>query len=203
MHAISFANVTIVDEQSDDFLLQEFKHVANLRLEYLANVLPQPDQFTVLVQAIPKPDNEELSYSDNVDYFFRRFHPIDYLSHHMVYNPAMSRASWYALAPHSRESLLTGLLVLNDRSWDCAERAGETEAKDLRAEAKATESAATVANRLLWALRADQGSDRGSHGEAGGRASPGPAMPDGVSTEEKGPDESLNTLLAGSIHEHD
>lgn len=65
--------------------VQEYKHVANLRLEYLANVLPQPDQFTVLVQAIPKPDNEELSYSDNVDYFFRRFHPIEYLSHHMVY----------------------------------------------------------------------------------------------------------------------
>jgi hypothetical protein len=67
------------------FHVQEFKHIANLRLDYLANVLPQPDQFTVLVQAIPAPENEELSYSDNVDYFFRRFHPIEYLSHHMVY----------------------------------------------------------------------------------------------------------------------
>jgi hypothetical protein len=67
------------------FDAQEFKHIANLRLEYLAAVLPQPDQFTVLVQSVPKPENEELSYSDNVDFFFRRFHPIEYLSHHMVY----------------------------------------------------------------------------------------------------------------------
>jgi hypothetical protein len=82
---IHFAVLYFISLSAYALLYIEFKHVANLRLEYLATVLPQPDQFTVLVQAIPKPDNEELSYSDNVDYFFRRFHPIDYLSHHMVY----------------------------------------------------------------------------------------------------------------------
>ncbi|KAG0559254.1 hypothetical protein KC19_10G090800 [Ceratodon purpureus] len=82
---IHFAVLYFISFSAYALLYIEFKHIANLRLDYLANVLPQPDQFTVLVQAIPEPENEELNYSDNVDYFFRRFHPIEYLSHHMVY----------------------------------------------------------------------------------------------------------------------
>lgn len=66
--------------------MQEYKHIAYRRQEYLANALPQPDQFTVLVRAVPSSENEGVSYSDNVDYFFNRFHPIEYLSHNMVYH---------------------------------------------------------------------------------------------------------------------
>ncbi|KAG0566868.1 hypothetical protein KC19_7G094000 [Ceratodon purpureus] len=82
---IHFGVLYFISLSAYALLYIEFKHITNLRLEYLAGALPQPDQFTVLVQSIPKPENEELSYSDNVDYFFRRFHPIEYLSHHMVY----------------------------------------------------------------------------------------------------------------------
>jgi hypothetical protein len=47
--------------------------------------VPQPDQFSVLVRSIPKPGNEDESYSKEVEDFFQRFHPLHYLSHQMVF----------------------------------------------------------------------------------------------------------------------
>jgi hypothetical protein len=60
-----------------------------MRQEYLNSVMPQPDQFSVLVRSVPPPESEDQSYSDNVDYFFRRFHPMEYLSHQMVYRSSL------------------------------------------------------------------------------------------------------------------
>ncbi|KAH9576159.1 hypothetical protein CY35_01G147600 [Sphagnum magellanicum] len=70
-------------------LYVEYKHITNMRQEYLSSVTPQPDQFSVLVRSVPPPESEDQSYSDNVDYFFRRFHPLAYLSHQMVYRSSL------------------------------------------------------------------------------------------------------------------
>lgn len=64
---------------------QEYKNITKKRLAYLMLALPQPDQFSVLVRAIPKPGNENESYSKEVEDFFQRFHPLHYLSHQMVF----------------------------------------------------------------------------------------------------------------------
>jgi hypothetical protein len=64
---------------------QEYKNITNKRLAYLMVAVPQPDQFSVLVRSIPKPGNEDESYSTEVEDFFQRFHPLHYLSHQMVF----------------------------------------------------------------------------------------------------------------------
>lgn len=58
-----------------------------MRQAYLMAASPQPDQFSVLVRGIPKPDGEgEKSYSDKVEMFFIEFHPLHYLSHQMIFH---------------------------------------------------------------------------------------------------------------------
>jgi len=66
-------------------LYLEYKNITNKRLAYLMAAVPQPDQFSVLVRSIPKPGNEDESYSKEVEDFFQRFHPLHYLSHQMVF----------------------------------------------------------------------------------------------------------------------
>jgi hypothetical protein len=64
---------------------KEYKNITSKRLAYLMVASPQPDQFSVLVRSIPKPGNEDESYSKEVEEFFRQFHPLHYLSHQMVF----------------------------------------------------------------------------------------------------------------------
>jgi hypothetical protein len=64
---------------------QEYKNITSKRLAYLMVALPQPDQFSVLVRSIPKPGNQDESYSKEVEDFFQQFHPLHYLSHQMVF----------------------------------------------------------------------------------------------------------------------
>lgn len=59
-----------------------------MRQAYLMEASPQPDQFSVLVRGIPKPDPDqgEKSYSERVEKFFIEFHPLHYLSHQMIFH---------------------------------------------------------------------------------------------------------------------
>jgi hypothetical protein len=65
------------------FLIQEYKHIARLRLLHLTSATPKPSHFTVLVRGIPKADKE--SCSDVVDGFFTKYHSSSYLFHQVVY----------------------------------------------------------------------------------------------------------------------
>nr|BAD94445.1 hypothetical protein [Arabidopsis thaliana] len=67
------------------FVLQrEYKHIASMRLQFLASEHRRPDQFTVLVRNIP-PDPDE-SVSELVEHFFKVNHPDYYLTYQAVYN---------------------------------------------------------------------------------------------------------------------
>ncbi|KAG6545847.1 hypothetical protein Mapa_012808 [Marchantia paleacea] len=66
-------------------LYLEYSSISKKRLDYLHNARPQPDQFSVLVRAIPKPP-EGKSHSDLVEEFFTKYHPGTYTSHQMIYN---------------------------------------------------------------------------------------------------------------------
>lgn len=68
-----------------DPLVQEYKSIGMLRQAYLMSASPQPDQFSVLVRGIPKPEKEGETYSEKVEAFFIEFHPLHYLSHQMVF----------------------------------------------------------------------------------------------------------------------
>ena len=65
------------------FLIQEYKHIARLRLLHLTSATPNPSHFTVLVRGIPKTAKE--SCSDVVDNFFTKYHSSSYLFHQVVY----------------------------------------------------------------------------------------------------------------------
>jgi hypothetical protein len=64
-------------------LIQEYKHIARLRLLHLTSAAPHPSHFTVLVRGIPKTAKE--SCSDVVDDFFTKYHSSSYLFHQVVY----------------------------------------------------------------------------------------------------------------------
>lgn len=64
-------------------IIQEYKHIARLKLLHLTSATPKPNHFTVLVRGIPKADKE--SCSDVVDNFFTKYHSSSYLFHQVVY----------------------------------------------------------------------------------------------------------------------
>ncbi|XP_024401372.2 CSC1-like protein HYP1 [Physcomitrium patens] len=69
-------------------LYSEYREISMMRQAYLMEASPQPDQFSVLVRGIPKPDPDqgEKSYSERVEKFFIEFHPLHYLSHQMIFH---------------------------------------------------------------------------------------------------------------------
>jgi hypothetical protein len=67
--------------------VQEYRNIVTMRQAYLMSASPQPDQFSVLVRGIPKPEEGE-TYSEKVEKFFIEFHPLHYLSHQMVFHSA-------------------------------------------------------------------------------------------------------------------
>jgi hypothetical protein len=64
-------------------ILQEYRHIARLRLLHLKRATPNPGQFTVLVHGIPKTTNE--SCSSDIGDFFTKYHASSYLFHQVVY----------------------------------------------------------------------------------------------------------------------
>lgn len=67
-------------------LYSEYQEISMMRQAFLMAASPQPDQFSVLVRGIPKPDGEEKTYSEKVENFFVEFHPLHYLSHQMIFH---------------------------------------------------------------------------------------------------------------------
>lgn len=65
-------------------LRSEYRKVSNLRLDLLADLKKQPDQFTVLVRQVP--ENIYESVSQHVEHFFRVNHPDYYLLNQVVYD---------------------------------------------------------------------------------------------------------------------
>lgn len=71
----------------NELFVQEYRNIVTMRQAYLMSASPQPDQFSVLVRGIPKPEEGE-TYSEKVEKFFIEFHPLHYLSHQMVFHSA-------------------------------------------------------------------------------------------------------------------
>ncbi|XP_031377158.1 CSC1-like protein At1g32090 [Punica granatum] len=65
-------------------LYKEYDYIASMRLKFLASQSRRAEQFTVVVQNVPRPPGK--SISDAVDQFFRTNHPDHYLCHQAVYN---------------------------------------------------------------------------------------------------------------------
>lgn len=79
--------VILFNLEFNQLCVQEYQEISMMRQAYLMRASPQPDQFSVLVRGIPKPDGEgEKSYSEKVEKFFIEFHPLHYLSHQMVFH---------------------------------------------------------------------------------------------------------------------
>lgn len=65
------------------FLYLEYSHITRKRIEYLYSTQPEPDQFTVLVRAIPK--SSQQTYSQQVEEFFHTYYPDTYLLQNIAY----------------------------------------------------------------------------------------------------------------------
>ncbi|KAF7849680.1 hypothetical protein BT93_L0397 [Corymbia citriodora subsp. variegata] len=65
-------------------LFKEYAIVASMRLRFLALQRRRVEQFTVVVQNVPRVSGK--SVSDTVDHFFKTNHPEHYLCHQAVYN---------------------------------------------------------------------------------------------------------------------
>uniref|UniRef100_A0A0D9Y1R8 CSC1/OSCA1-like 7TM region domain-containing protein n=1 Tax=Leersia perrieri TaxID=77586 RepID=A0A0D9Y1R8_9ORYZ len=79
-------HVRIPSESLDIFTIgnvQEYKHIARLRLHHHTRATPNLSHFTVLVRGIPKATKE--SCSNAVDDFFTIYHASSYLFHQVVY----------------------------------------------------------------------------------------------------------------------
>ena len=68
--------------------MQEYRYIAKKRIAYLRSTRSEPDQFTVLLSAIPK--SSEKTYSQQVEDFFQTYYPDTYLKQSIVY----ADASW-------------------------------------------------------------------------------------------------------------
>ncbi|KAM6550055.1 hypothetical protein CsatB_021731 [Cannabis sativa] len=64
------------------FLYDEHCYISSKRIAYFYSSEPKPNQFTILVRAIPV--SSESSCSETVERFFTEYHPSTYLSHAVV-----------------------------------------------------------------------------------------------------------------------
>ncbi|KAL2612175.1 hypothetical protein R1flu_023867 [Riccia fluitans] len=80
---VVFGSVYFISFCTYVLLFLEYRNITGKRLVHLHTARPQPDQFSVLVRAIPKPE-EGKTYSDNVQEFFTQYHHETYISHQMV-----------------------------------------------------------------------------------------------------------------------
>ncbi|KAI6706781.1 hypothetical protein NL676_009743 [Syzygium grande] len=79
-------------------LFKEYDIVASMRLRFLASQRRRVEQFTVVVQNVPRVSGK--SVSDTVEHFFKTNHPEHYLCHQAVYD-----ANKYAVLVRRRDRL--------------------------------------------------------------------------------------------------
>eukprot|EP00246_Nothoceros_aenigmaticus_P001124 TRINITY_DN1148_c0_g1_i1.p1 TRINITY_DN1148_c0_g1~~TRINITY_DN1148_c0_g1_i1.p1 ORF type:complete len:586 (-),score=90.32 TRINITY_DN1148_c0_g1_i1:804-2561(-) len=87
---VHFAAVYAISLAAYILLYIEYRGIAGKRLKVLAAARPQPDQFSVLIRAIPAA--EDKTYSDMVEEYFTHYHAHSYLSHQMVYHSGKVQA---------------------------------------------------------------------------------------------------------------